>query len=82
MKIVPLSEVKANLSRYGSLCREEPVVVTVNGAPAFQLVPIRDDEDLVDALIANHPEFRHQLERRLKEKPIPWKKARKGLRLS
>ena len=26
MKIVPLSEVKANLSRYGALCRHEPIV--------------------------------------------------------
>ncbi len=82
MKIVPLSEAKANLSRYGSLCREEPVVVTVNGSPAFQLVPIREDEDLIDALIKNHPEFRRLLEKRLKEKPIPWDRVRKRLGLS
>jgi prevent-host-death family protein len=39
MKVVPLSEAKANLSRYGRLCHDEPVIVTVNGAPAFQLAP-------------------------------------------
>jgi prevent-host-death family protein len=39
MKIVSLSEAKAKLSRYGHICRDEPVVVTVNGRPAFQLVP-------------------------------------------
>jgi antitoxin (DNA-binding transcriptional repressor) of toxin-antitoxin stability system len=82
MKVVPLSEAKANLSRYGSLCQHEPVVVTVNGAPAFQLVPIQEDEDLIDALITNHPEFRRQIEKRLKEKPIPWEKAKKKLGLS
>lgn len=81
MKIVPLSEAKANLSRCASLCHE-PVVITVNGLPAFQLVPIQEDEDLVDALIANHPQFRHQLEERLKEKPIPWEQAKKRLKLS
>jgi prevent-host-death family protein len=37
MKVIPLSEAKANLSRYGRRCREEPVIVTVNGVPAFQL---------------------------------------------
>lgn len=82
MKIVPLSEAKANLSRYASLCRHEPVVITVNGLPTFQLVPIQEDEDLVDALIANHPQFRRQLEERLKEKPIPWEQAKKRLKLS
>ena len=30
MKVVPLSEAKSNLSRYGNLCHDEPVVVTVN----------------------------------------------------
>ncbi len=28
MKVVPLSEAKAKLSRYGQLCHDEPVVVT------------------------------------------------------
>ncbi|MBV8775232.1 MAG: type II toxin-antitoxin system Phd/YefM family antitoxin [Deltaproteobacteria bacterium] len=40
MKVVPLSEAKAKLSRYGQLCHDEPVVVTVNGRPSFQLVPL------------------------------------------
>ena len=40
MKIIPLSEAKAHLSRYGRLCHDEPVIVTVNGATAFQLVPL------------------------------------------
>ena len=51
MKIIPLTEAKAHLSRYGRLCHEEPVIVTVNGAPAFQLVPLGDDDDLVDRLL-------------------------------
>ncbi len=47
MKVIPLSEAKANLSRYAHQCREEPVVVTVNGRPAFQLVPLAEDDDPV-----------------------------------
>ena len=70
MKVIPLSEAKANLSRYAHQCREEPVVVTVNGRPAFQLVPLAEDDDLIDRLIEHHPGFRRLLERRLKEPSI------------
>lgn len=47
MKVVPLSEAKAKLNRYDQLCHHEPVVVTVNGRPFFQLVPLQEDDDLV-----------------------------------
>ena len=81
MKIVNLSEAKANLSRYAQMCRNEPVVVTVNGVPAFQMLPIQEDEDLIESLIENHPEFRKMLEERLKRKPVSWQKAKKELGL-
>lgn len=58
MKVVPLSEAKAKLSRYGQLCHDEPIVVTVNGRPSFQLVPLDEDDDLIDRLIEDHPGFR------------------------
>ena len=48
MKVIPLSEAKTNLSRYGRLCHTEPVVVTVNGKPLFQLAPLEEDDDLMD----------------------------------
>ena len=67
MKVIALSEAKANLRRYSQLCRDEPVVVTVNGRPSFQLVPLNDEDDLVDRLIEHHPRFRRLLERRLRE---------------
>ena len=70
MKVIPLSEAKANLSRYAHQCREEPVVVTENGRPAFQLVPLGEDDDLIDRLVEHHPGFRRLLERRLKERSI------------
>ena len=36
-----------NLSQYGRRCHDEPV--TVNGVPAFQLVPFSEDDDLIDS---------------------------------
>jgi prevent-host-death family protein len=70
MKVVPLSEAKAKLSRYGRLCRDEPVVITVNGKPSFQLVPLDEKDDLIDRLLEEHPGFRSLLERRLRERNV------------
>ncbi len=79
MKIIPPSEAKANLSRYGRLCHEEPVIVTVNGAPAFQLVPLGEDDDLIDRLLEHNPAFGQMLERRLKERTVSVKAAARRL---
>ena len=70
MKVIPLSEAKAKLSQYGQLCHEEPVVITVNGKPFFQLVPLRENDDLIDRLLEQHPGFRHLLEQRLGERSL------------
>jgi prevent-host-death family protein len=70
MKVIPLSEAKAKLSRYGQLCHDEPIVVTVNGKPSFQLVPLEEDDDLIDRLIEDHPSFGKLLERRLHERNV------------
>jgi prevent-host-death family protein len=70
MKVIPLSEAKAKLSRYGQLCQEEPVVVTVNGRPSFQLVPLAEEDDLVDRLLEHHPAFRRLLAARLRESSV------------
>lgn len=79
MKVVPLSEAKAKLSRYGQLCHDEPIVVTVNGRPSFQLVPLDEDDDLIDRLIEDHPGFRKLLQRRLREKSVSIKTASRRL---
>ena len=70
MKVIPLSEAKAKLSRYGQICHDEPVVVTVNGRPSFQLVPLEADDDLIDRLIEHHPGFSKLLRRRLRERNV------------
>ncbi len=79
MKVVPLSEAKAKLSRYGQLCHDEPVVVTVNGRPSFQLVPLEEDDDLIDRLIEDNPGFSKLLQRRLGERAVSVEAASRRL---
>ena len=79
MKVIPLSEAKANLSHYGRACHDEPIVVTVNGVPSFQLVPLSDKDDLIDSLLEHNPKFRQTLKDRLKERTISLKEARKRI---
>ena len=79
MKVIPLSEAKAHLSRYGHLCHDEPVIVTVNGVPSFQLVPLEQDDDLIDRLLEYNPKFRHLLEERLRERSLSVKEAARRL---
>ena len=79
MKVIPLSEAKANLSRYARLCHNEPVVVTVNGRPSFQLAPLDEKDDLIDRLIQHHAGFRQLLERRLREPSVPADEAERRL---
>jgi prevent-host-death family protein len=67
MKIIPLSEARTHLSKYGRVGRKEPVIVTVNGHPAFELVPLNEDDDLVDQLLEHNPDFRDLLRSRLRE---------------
>jgi len=80
MRVIPLSEAKTNLSRYGKLCHAEPVVVTVNGKPSFQLVPLEEDDDLIDRLIEHHPGFRRLLARRLREPTLSAAEAGRRLK--
>lgn len=79
MKVIPLSEAKANLSHYARQCRDEPIIVTVNGVPAFQLVALTEDDDLIDRLIEYNPKFRKLLEKRLKERTVTVAAARKRI---
>lgn len=79
MKVIPLSEAKAHLSQYARLCHEEPVVVTVNGVPAFQLAPIEEDDDLIGRLIEHNPRFRRLLQARLRERTVSVREAARRL---
>jgi antitoxin (DNA-binding transcriptional repressor) of toxin-antitoxin stability system len=80
MKVIPASEAKANLSRYGRLCQEEPVIVTINGVPSFQLTPLAEDDDLIDRLLVQNPKFVQMLEERSGERTISLNEVRKRLK--
>lgn len=75
MKVVPLSEAKARLSHFGRMCRKEPVVVTVNGVPSFELVPLDEDDDLINQLIEHNPDFRVYLQKCLRSKTVSAEEA-------
>lgn len=79
MKVIPLSEAKANLSRYANLCHDEPVIVTVNGVPSFQLAPLEEDDDLIERLLEHNPKFRRLLKQRLGERSVSAKAAMQRL---
>jgi hypothetical protein len=58
MKVIDLQEAKANLERYAIECQTSPVVVTQEGQPIFELLPIRPDESrLLEDLIEHNSSF-------------------------
>jgi len=67
------------LSHYGRACHDEPVIVTVKGVPTFQLVPLEEDDDLIDRLLEHNPKFQQTLEKRLCERSVSVKDAKKRL---
>jgi len=71
MKVIPLSKAKAKLSYYSRLCQREPVIVTVKGVPAFQMVPLKEDDDLIDQLLEHNPEFRTYLAKCVQSASVP-----------
>ncbi len=79
MKVIPLSEAKARLSYYSRLCHREPVIVTVKGVPAFQLVPLEEDDDLIDRLLEHNPRFGEYLESCLRSRSVSAKEALRRL---
>ena len=75
MKVIPLSKAKARLSYYSRLCHREPVIVTVRGVPAFQLVPLEEDDDLINRLLEHNPTFGKYLETCLRGRSLSAKDA-------
>ena len=79
MKVIPLSEAKANLSHDDRVCHDEPVIVTVNGVPTFQLAPLEKDDDLIDRLLEYNPKFQQTLQTRLRERFVSVEDAKSRL---
>jgi len=68
MKVIDVSEAKTNLEDYARECQASPVVVTIDGKPSFEMLPIRsDDPDFIDRLLSANREFRELMESRRKE---------------
>ncbi len=68
MKVIDLKEAKSHLEQYAEECQSSPVVVTIEGKPVFELLPIRsDDADFLDRLLVADPAFRRLMEERRKE---------------
>jgi antitoxin (DNA-binding transcriptional repressor) of toxin-antitoxin stability system len=68
MKVIDLEEAKANLERYAIECQTSPVVVTQDGQPIFELLPIRpDDSGLLEHLIEHDSSFRSMVEQAREE---------------
>jgi len=68
MKVIDLEEAKNHLEQYAHECQTSPVVVTVEGRPVFELIPIRsDDPDFLERLLASNPAFQQLLEERRSE---------------
>lgn len=74
-----MSKAKANLSKLAHWCHKEPIVVTVNGEPSFEMVPVDKDEDLINQLIEHNPRFRKLLADALKAKTMSVEEARRRL---
>ena len=68
MKVIDLKEAKTNLERYAQECQSSPIVVTLEGKPVFELIPIKsDDPDFLDRLMTMNPAFQKLLEERRRE---------------
>ncbi len=68
MKVIDVREAKTHLEDYARECQSSPVVVTIDGKPSFELLPIRaDDPDFIDRLLTTDCNFRGLMETRRKE---------------
>jgi hypothetical protein len=68
MKVIDLGEAKSHLEDYARECHSSPIVVTIEGKPAFEMLPIRsEDPEFIDRLLATNAEFRQLMENRHKE---------------
>jgi hypothetical protein len=68
MKVIDVGEAKTRLEDYARECHSSPVVVTIDGKPSFEMLPIRtDDPEFIDRLLTTNREFRELMEKRRKE---------------
>ena len=57
MRKAPLAAVKDDLPKFLDLASKEQILITKRGKPAGVLIGFADEEDWLDHVIENHPEF-------------------------
>ena len=62
MKVVPLTKLKDDLSRYVRMAEKEQIVITRHGRPAGILVGFALDEEGFDFQLENDPRFLKRIE--------------------
>jgi hypothetical protein len=68
MKVIDVGEAKSRLEDYARECHSSPIVVTIDGKPSFEMLPIRsDDPEFIDRLLSTNADFRRLMEDRRKE---------------
>jgi hypothetical protein len=68
MKVIDVEEAKSHLEDYARECQSSPIVVTVDGKPSFEMLPIRsEDPEFIDRLLTTNAEFRELMESRHNE---------------
>ena len=70
MKVIPLSKAKARLSYSCRLCQLAEPVIVVKGEPVFQMVPLEDDDDLINQLLEHNTKFEGYLKARCDTQPF------------
>ncbi|MGH9330055.1 MAG: type II toxin-antitoxin system Phd/YefM family antitoxin [Vicinamibacterales bacterium] len=56
-KVVPLAEVKDDLSKYLRLAVDREIVITRHGRPAGVLIGFSSEDDWFEYRLEHHPEF-------------------------
>ena len=67
MKVVPLAELKSNLTQYLEQIKKEPVFITRNGRITAVLEHLTD-HDVEDYLLERSPKFRTMLDKARRRK--------------
>ena len=62
MKLVALSEIKDDLSKYLRLAEKEQIIITRHGKPAGVLVGFRSEDDWFDYRLEHDPRFLQRIE--------------------
>jgi len=62
VRLVPLSEIKDDLSRFLREAEIEEIVITRNGKPAGVLIGFASEDDWLDYRLENDPRFLRRIE--------------------